>query len=304
MASRYAFFTPTCRRDLAHFRLLRSSIRRFAPDMPHVAAVQTEDLPAFAEFADEPNLRLLPTAELLPADIERERRKRAGRPMRINRLERSLQKRFGWFPRASHDGWHCQQLAKFQAAMDPAFDGIILLDSDALLTQPYDARQFEGPAGTVPVYASWQAGVAPDHWMRAAHQLLELPLPQGGRWWYVAQPSLFARVHVSALCQRLASRFGKPWQNVLLDQRPGDLSEFTLYGVYGQFVAAPESVCFGAGDQHTRWVFTAEDRARLDALLDACFAPGSPLRFMVIQSDRHFPVEGWQQGVYARLAAC
>ncbi|MFZ8278387.1 hypothetical protein ACO1KY_14745, partial [Staphylococcus aureus] len=65
-------------------------------------------------------------------------------------------------------------------------------------------------------------------------------------------------------------------------------------------MAAPETIRMVPGDQHTRWVFTADDRARLDALLDECFAPGSPLRFMVIQSDRHFPVEGWQQGVYQR----
>lgn len=295
-----AVVTPTCARDLAHFGLLRRSLEAFAPQLTHVAIVQTEDLPAFAGHRNDPGLQLLSTADLLPADIERERRKRAGRSMRLNRLERSLQKRFGWFPRASCDGWHVQQLTKFEASRRLPYDGLLVLDSDAFLTRPF---RFEDLLvdGLRPIYASWQAGVTPNHWLRAAHALWRQPLPESGQYWYVSQPYLFERQTMQGLCAHLEAMYQRPWMEALLAMKPGDLSEFNIYGVYAQQLAPTDGRCVVAGDPRTRWIFSKGDRLTLKACLDEAFSADGNIQFVILQSDRHWPIEPWREEILDRI---
>lgn len=73
-----AYITPTHVKDIDRFRLLRHSLAIFSPDTPHYAFVDTEDLPLFRRLRrDEParsRLELIATADLLPREIERERR--------------------------------------------------------------------------------------------------------------------------------------------------------------------------------------------------------------------------------------
>jgi hypothetical protein len=63
--------TPTHSRDLEQFSLLRRSINAFAPDYPHLAVVNTEDLPEFRNrFGSERNLEIVPSSDLLPKFLE------------------------------------------------------------------------------------------------------------------------------------------------------------------------------------------------------------------------------------------
>lgn len=300
MSYQLAVVTPTCARDAVHFGLLRRSLSRFAPGLPHIAIVQTEDLPAFATFRQERKLTLLPTAELLPAPIERERRKRAARPLRLNRLERSLRKRWGWFSRAAIDGWHVQQVSKFEAVRRLGHDGMLVLDSDAFLTRPLRTEDL-WVDGRRPIYSSRRPGAEPHHWLRAACAIFGVPVPAGEEPWYVAQPYLFERKVTAALCQRLEALHGRPWMEVLLSMRPGDLSEFTLYGLFAEHIERPPGTVVVPGDPYTRWVFTAEDRAQLSALLDEAFDRDGTTRFVILQSDRHWPITPWRADIERRI---
>src|SRR5579862_8311601 len=70
------FFTPTFFRDIERFAVLRRSIKMFAPTIPHIAVVNTEDHGGFARrFGRDQGLDLLRSADVLPSEIERRRRK-------------------------------------------------------------------------------------------------------------------------------------------------------------------------------------------------------------------------------------
>lgn len=62
--------------DIDQFSILRRSINLFEPGFPHRAIAQTEDCAKFRRrFRDEMQLEIIPTAEVLPATVERRRRK-------------------------------------------------------------------------------------------------------------------------------------------------------------------------------------------------------------------------------------
>ncbi|MBB5688311.1 hypothetical protein GXW77_13040 [Roseomonas alkaliterrae] len=119
--------------DVERFALLRHSLELFAPGFEHVAVVHTEDLPLFsARFGGSPRLRLLPTAAVLPAKVERQRRFWGGRP---GRWLRHLEWRIPSHARL-YSGWKLQQIAKIEAAAELSADAVMFLDSDTFLTHP------------------------------------------------------------------------------------------------------------------------------------------------------------------------
>jgi|GEM_PF-1515089 len=119
--------------DIERFALLRHSIELFAGGFEHVAIVDTQDLPLFAgRFGGSPRLRLLPTAAVLPAKAERQRRFWGGR------WGRSLQRLEWRVPSHArlYSGWKMQQIAKIEAAAQLGCDAVMFLDSDTFLTHP------------------------------------------------------------------------------------------------------------------------------------------------------------------------
>ena len=111
VSSDVGFVTSTYHRDLARFQLLRASLDRFAPEVDHWVAVQTEDIELFRRSVPaSPRLHLVSTAELLSPRLERVR-------VRSNFFHRtkwlwSFSKRA--LPQGGFDGYHSQQLAKLE----------------------------------------------------------------------------------------------------------------------------------------------------------------------------------------------
>ena len=111
------FMTPTHVGDLRQFSILRRSIQVFAPGIPHIAIVNTEDYREFADrFHREPLLEIVKAAEVLPAEIERRRRK-SGLKWFTGR----------WLHKGLIKGWHAQQLMKLFALAECPYEAAPVL---------------------------------------------------------------------------------------------------------------------------------------------------------------------------------
>jgi hypothetical protein len=129
------FMTSSYQRDIERFALLRESIRVFAPDIPHIVLVNTEDQGQFrARFGAEPGLEIVTTADVLPGFVECRRRKSGLKWLTSSRL------RF-WGP-PQIKGWHAQQLAKIFGLASCRYDAAIFLDSDVLICRPLEREWF------------------------------------------------------------------------------------------------------------------------------------------------------------------
>lgn len=73
MSARVTFVSPTFKKDLQRFALLRESMERCEIDIRHIAVVQHEDLPLFDKIPFRHKLTLLSSRDVLPADIEARR---------------------------------------------------------------------------------------------------------------------------------------------------------------------------------------------------------------------------------------
>ena len=147
------FFTPTFRRDLIQFSLLRRTIMKFAPQIPHLVIVNHEDLDLFrSKFQDQfgSGLTLKSSREVLPPRIE------FGRWVARYKSLRSLFKRLPGHTIVSR-GWYAQQIMKIYALANLDYDFAVFLESDVFLcadvTPEYFMRDglprlFEGPADT------------------------------------------------------------------------------------------------------------------------------------------------------------
>lgn len=124
--------TPSYSGDIQRFSLLRRSVTTFAPGIPHIALVNSEDFGQFAaRFRGEPGLELVATRDVLPASIER-RRRRSG-PSWLAQ---------GWLRRRTIKGWYAQQLAKIFALASCRYDAAVFIDSDVFVCQPLSADYF------------------------------------------------------------------------------------------------------------------------------------------------------------------
>lgn len=296
-APRIALLTPTYRGDLERFAMLREALEAWGCDWPHYAVVQTEDLPLFRQRLGEARVHWLTTAEVLPPEVEAARRRLSAMPERLRRFRRSLQKRFGWFPDASCDGWHSQQLVKLALPARAEHDAYLVLDSDLVPTAPLRAERY------------WQNGraalMAEDnptfrHWADAAAQVLGLPAETVRGSNFVAHPFVFAPQAVRDLHAHLEARHRKPWWRALLDLKPGDLSEFSIYGAYVRWVAGGAHHYEVAANARTRWVLSAEDSGAVRVAIDGAFnEPDTD--FLVLQASRRWPIEPYLPAIRAAL---
>lgn len=230
--------TPTWAGDLEHFRLLRASLRRSAlATLEHHVVVQTEDLPLFAAFADEPGLVLRSTADVLPPEVEHHRQRaraisaRTGR--HLTRVSGSLRRTLGWPRWPSYTGWHTQQLCKFAIASEHNRTAIVL-DSDVVVTPWAQLQDFYAPEAVV-CFARWQRYAElrgkVRKWVDSAVQLTDGP-PLAAHQevnTYFDTPFVLDGDVTRALLNHLERRSGLPWWQHLLNQPPRRWSEFGLY---------------------------------------------------------------------------
>ena len=286
------FMTPTWGRDLGHFRWLRRSLERSGlADVPHVVIVQTEDVDLFRPYVTG-GVKLMATADVLPADVERGRVIAMARAQRYGRaltkLCTSLNKRFGWCKWVKYSGWHVQQITKFQAAANNPYDITVVLDSDLLITRPFDLKLF-APDGRVAVFENYyltpQTPGLGWKWHQTASHLLKQPItpdrPANGYW---APPFVFDRVTTQSLHKWIEAEYSRPWYQVLLAQPPYGWSEGRIYSLFARAYGDASLLSF-VGNPHLRGVATKEDRRDMESIIREALCDPQTF-FMFIQSDQ------------------
>jgi hypothetical protein len=213
--------TPSHSGDLQRFSLLRRSIRTFAPGMPHIAIVNSEDLRQFADrFKGEPGLELVAIGDVLPASIER-RRRRSG-PSWLAQ---------GWLRRRTIKGWYAQQLAKIFALASCRYEAAVFVDSDVFVCRPLSGDYFY-VNGLLKLFRRRAANAEQLDFDIATHDILGNPLHTiTGLYDYIFSPSCFRKSSAVILLQEFSRRGlarRQRWmRRFLREKRP---SEYNLLG--------------------------------------------------------------------------
>lgn len=293
--------TSTWAGDLDHFRVMRRSVE-MSPlaDLPHYVVVQTEDLPLFAEFSERHNLRLISTAEILPADVEskRIRARRISQKMgrNVTRIAGSLRRKLSWPSWPSYTGWHTQQLCKLLMASNADCDAAIVLDSDVLVTPNACPEDFI--SNDIMCFGSWQdrtklKGKA-KNWIEQSEALVHAQSRSDSVNTYFDTPFVF---NTKMLCRMLAyleSRSGKLWWQVLLDRPPRRWSEFGVYKAY--LTHHSDSPVRWREPEFCRYIYDTSDPAQIISTVRVMINdPG--IHFITIHSQSAGR-QTWDAGAY------
>ena len=219
--SSICILTPSYSGDIQRFSLLRRSIAMFAPGIPQIAIVNSEDLGQFADrFRGEPALELVAISDVLPASIERLRR-RSGPSWRAR----------GWLRQRTVKGWYAQQLAKIFALAECRYEAAVFLDSDVFVCQPLSSDYFY-VNGSLKLFRQRASNAEQLDYDVATHDILGNPLHGITELYdYIFSPSCFRKSSAVSLLQEfnrrgLARR--ERWiRRFLREKRP---SEYNLLG--------------------------------------------------------------------------
>ncbi len=268
-----AFFTPTFLRDIERFALLRRSIERFAPTIPHIAVVNTEDHREFARrFGRDRGLELLRSADVLPGEIERRRRKSGPRWLTGKWLHKDLIK-----------GWHAQQLMKLFALPDLKYEAAVFIDSDVLVCRPLTPDYFY-VHDRLKLFRRRATNAEGFDFDIATHEIMGNPLQQVTELFdYIYSPSLFRRSTGAALFAELErrGRYKKFVKRFLAERRP---SEYNLLGYVATQVEGGRDyeVIECEPDSLHHSIRFPEDRARFSEEIEHMI--NQPKPFALIQS--------------------
>jgi hypothetical protein len=266
--------TPTHSRDLERFALLRRSINAFAPDYPHLAVVNTEDLSEFRErFGAERNLEIVPSAAVLPKALEF-RRRRSG-PKWLTGMRR--------VPGRLIPGWHAQQFMKLYLLRDLAYEAAAFVDSDVLVCRSLSPDYFYRGAD-LKLYRQPAPNAECMDFDIASHEVLGNHLDQITQLYdYIYSPSCFRKATAVRLFEEFRRR-GKrfSWhRKFLVQKRP---SEYHLLGYAATVLeggAGYHVIECKPGDVHHS-VRYEQDRENLGAVLAEMLA--QPKDFALLQS--------------------
>lgn len=220
--SSICFITPSYAGDIQRFSLLRRSVRMFAPGIPHIALVNSEDLGQFADrFRGEPELELVATRDVLPASIERRRRRRSG-PSWLAQ---------GWRRQRTIKGWYAQQLAKIFALASCRYDAAVFIDSDVFVCQPL-SRDYFYVNGSLKLFRQRASNAEQLDFDVATHDILGNPLHTVTELYdYIFSPCCFRKSSAVSLLQefdrRGLARRDRWMRRFLREKRP---SEYNLLG--------------------------------------------------------------------------
>lgn len=282
MSISLCYITPSFRGDIERFALLRRSLRLFSPTIPHLVYVDTEDCRLFRQrFGAEPNLTIVPTAEILPPAVERQRRFWRGRRGWV--AER-IGWRLGLYRRFS--GWKLQQLIKLEALARLPAEAGIFLDSDIFLCGPVDETEFVTAAGELrlletPAETYWDFG------FEVGRQLV-LGRPLGERmegFNYIHQAPRFLRRTAARLIETLQAH-GENWRDRLF--REPFLSEYNLLGYTARVLEGYRGYRREPGPSD-RWTYEVKEAGALAVQLAQCRAEGGRRKFFLVQSNLRLP---------------
>ena len=268
--------TPTHIGDIEQFAVLRRSIEVFAPDIPHIALVNTEDCRKFRDrFKGNPSLQILPSAQILPRDLERRRRKSGPKWLTGKWLHKGLIK-----------GWHAQQLMKIFALAKCPYEAVVFMDSDVFICRPL-SRDYFFVDGRLKLFRR-DAVVNAEclDFDISTHDILGNPLHQvqvTELYDYIFSPTCFRRSSAVRLLAEFEARGRSKWVKRFLEQkRP---SEYNLLGHAAMVLeggAGYQLIECNPDDLHHSIRFP-EDRAHLDAEIERMRQ--QPKEFALIQSS-------------------
>lgn len=295
------FMTPTWGRDLGHFRWLRRSLERSGlADVPHIVVVQTEDKALFMPYAKD-GVDLKSTAEVLPKSVEQgrlicsQRSRIYGR--RLTKFCASVNKRFSWCKWMRYAGWQVQQITKLAVAVDAPYDIVVFVDSDMLITRPFDLQLF-APDGRVTVFESnYLTPQSPGigwRWHQTASRLLKQPIepdrPTNGYW---SPPFVFDSLTARDLRRWLENEYQLPWYESLLAQPLAGWSEGRIYTMFARAYGDPSRLFFRS-NPHYRSLHRPEHRLNYEKMIGEIVSDPTAY-FMNIQSDQRekgeWPIE-------------
>ena len=268
-----AFFTPTFLQDIERFALLRRSIEIFAPSIPHIAVVNTEDYREFARrFGRDQKLELLRSADVLPSDVERRRRKSGPKWLTGKWLHKDLVR-----------GWYAQQLMKLFALPDLKYDAAVFIDSDVLVCRPLTAEYFYVD-NRLKLFRRRATNAEGYDFDISTHEIMGNPLHQVTELFdYIYSPSLFRRSTGAALFAELErrSRREKFVKRFLQERRP---SEYNLLGYIATQIEGGRDyeVIECEPDSLHHAIRFAEDRTRFSEVFEHMV--NQPKPFALIQS--------------------
>lgn len=229
--SRVTFFTPTHRRDLERFRLLRESIERFGTDIHHVAVVDDEDLQEFHKLEFKNNLTLLSTAEVLPQRIEARRKARG---------YRRRDPRYWVSPQPIH-GWTIQQIIKLSSPEFTDTPGIVVLDSDVVFLDKVVHSDFYASDGRLHLYERPHSEtVETAEWFIRSVRFLSLPTSRVVMKQYTYAPVPIHRDVVLDLRRFMESRGQRSWIEAFHDAQ---IMEYSTLGVFSRYIDKLKRQC-------------------------------------------------------------
>ncbi len=291
--SSISILTPSYSGDIQRFSLLRRSVRLFAPGIPHLAIVHSEDCGEFVDrFRGDPSLEIIATSDVLPASVERRRRRsRRAWPTR------------GWLHERTIKGWHAQQLSKIFALAECRYEAAVFLDSDVFVCHPLSWDYFYVD-GLLKLFRQQARTAEQLDYDIATHDILGNPLHTiTALYDYIFHPACFRKSSAVSLLaefnRRGLARRERWLRRFLQEKRP---SEYNLLGYaatvlegragYHLIECAPE-------DLHHSIRFD-EDRGRLVEEIENLRARPKP--FALVQSTLGIGVEQISE-VFDRLAA-
>jgi Family of unknown function (DUF6492) len=266
------FMTPTHGGDLGRFAVLRRSIEVFAPGFPHIAIVNTEDCAEFADrFQDERHLEIVATADVLPAEIERRRRKSGPRWFTGKWLHKDLIR-----------GWYAQQLMKLHALAECSYEAAAFIDSDVFICRPLGPDYFYLD-GRLKLFRRRAVNAECLDFDIATHDIMGNPLHLVTDLYdYIFSPACFRKSTAARLFVEFAARRRSNWvKRFLAQKRP---SEYNLLGYAATVLeggAGYRLVECNPDDLHHSIRFP-EDRAHLAAEIERMRE--KPKDFALIQS--------------------
>lgn len=267
-----SLMTPTWSGDLAQYRvLMRSLLRSPLSNLTHTTVVQSEDEPALRR-CKPPGTSIVPTADLLPEEVEYRRQRarrlseRLGR--HLTRNAGSLARSIGWPGWPRYTGWHTQQLCKLAMAANAETDYVVAIDSDVIVTPSARLAPLLGQPGIA--CFSQPCRIDDFHgktrnWVLQADRLLDAPTRDGWYDCFFDTPFLLHSETVRQLLAWLEERYDCAWWQALLAQPPRRWSEFATYKRYVKMIDDDP------GDTRVKWlspdalhyIFDASDTERL-----------------------------------------
>jgi len=206
----FCLITPTYRRDLEQFALLRRSVTRFMPGVPHLVIVNREDSTLFeGRFAAEPDLVFIRSSDVLPASIEWRRRRSGPKWLTgLRRVSGGLVK-----------GWHAQQLMKLFLLAECPYEAAAFMDSDVFVCRPL-ARGYFNAGDRLKLYRRVAPNAEAMDFDIATHEILGNPLHRITQLSdYIYSPACFRRSTAEALFAEFRRRRRTGWVRRFLSQK-------------------------------------------------------------------------------------